>query len=348
MKKISISIVIPAFNESQIIEKNIFEVAKWIKKNKKISFEIIVVNDGSTDNTKQILHKIQLKAKYLKAIHHDNNIGRGKAIRTGFDHASGQFIICLDADLSYAPNHINLLLQPLINNTADITLASAHHPKGKMINVPLERKILSKVGNKLLALGFDKKIFTSTCSVRGFKKEVVENLELMSDDKDLHLEVIQKAQLLGYKIKEIPSILYWRDIKRRTIKKNNKFGNFKILKMKNTILSHLVFNYVSNPGILLIIPIILLLLTSITGISLLISNYFIRLQNTKESMLTAIRSTLIDGQITAGITFFSVTTLIIFIVFYFLSFQNKYNFDLTYKLLMRMNSRIKKIENNKK
>ena len=100
MKKISLSIVIPAFNESQIIEKNIFEVAKWIKKNKKISFEIIVVNDGSTDNTKQILHQIQLKAKYLKAIHHDNNIGRGKAIRTGFDHASGQFIICLDADLS--------------------------------------------------------------------------------------------------------------------------------------------------------------------------------------------------------------------------------------------------------
>jgi len=348
MKKILLSIIIPAFNESQTIEKNILEIVKWIRNNKKINFEIIVVDDGSTDNTKQILYRLRSKIRYLKVFHHDNNIGRGKAIRTGFDHASGQFLICLDADLSYSPSHIGLLLQPLINNAADITLASTHHPEGKMINVPFERKILSKFGNKLLASGFDKKIFTSTCSVRGFKKEVIENLELMSDDKDLHLEVIQKAQLLGYRIKEVPSILNWRNKKRRISKKNNKFSNFKILKMKNTILSHLVFNYVSNPGILLIFPIIGLILASITGLSLLITNYFINLQNTDHSVFAAIRYTLIEGQVTTGVTFFSIIALIIFIVFYFLSFQNKYNFDLTYKLLMRMNARIKKIEKNKK
>jgi uncharacterized membrane protein len=239
-------------------------------------------------------------------------------------------------------------LQPLINNSADITLASAHHPKGRMINVPFGRRMLSKLGNKLLAQGFEKKIFTSTCSVRGFKKEVIENFELVSNDKDLHLEVIQKAKLLGYKIQEIPSILNWRDKKRREPEENKKASNLKTSKLKSTILSHLVFNYVSNPGVLLILPIILLLLASITGLSLLISNFFIKLQNTNDAVLTIIRSTLIDGQITAGVTFFSTITLIIFIVFYFLSFQNKYNFDLTYKLLMRMNARIKKLEKNKR
>tara|TARA_B100001057_G_scaffold384811_1_gene391369 strand:- start:330 stop:1376 length:1047 start_codon:yes stop_codon:yes gene_type:complete len=348
MKEIFLSILIPAYNESKIIDKNITEVANWIENQEKFIFEIIVIDDGSSDNTRKILNKTKLKIKNLKVIHHDINFGRGKAIRTGFEHASGEYIICLDADLSYDPEHISLLLQPLIDNSADITLASAHHPKGKMINVPFGRRMLSKFGNKLLAIGFDKKIFTSTCSVRGFKKEVVENLELMSNDKDLHLEVIQKALLLGYKIEEIPSILNWRDKKRRVTEKNIKVSNFKTSKMKNTILSHLVFNYVSNPGILLILPIILLLLTSLIGFSLLVSNFFIKLQNTNDAILTTIRSTLIDGQITAGVTFFSLITLVIFIVFYFLSFQNKYNFDLTYKLLMRMNTRIKKLEKNRK
>ena len=170
----------------------------------------------------------------------------------------------------------------------------------------------------------------------------------MSSDKDLHLEVIQKAQLLGYKIQEIPSVLNWRDKKRRAPEKNTKANNLKATKLQNTILSHLIFNYVSNPGILLILPIILLLLSSITGVSLLISNVLFKLQNTNDTIIATIRSTLIDGQITASLTFFSIIALIIFIIFYFLSFQNKYNFDLTYKLLMRMNARIKKIENNRK
>lgn len=348
MKQVYLSIVIPAYNESKNIKKNILEVDRWVKRNNKYSFEIIVINDGSTDDTKLILNKTKSSIKNLKVVHQEANFGRGKAIRTGFEHALGKYIICLDADLSYAPKHISLLLLPLINNAADITLASAHHPKGSMINVPFGRRMLSKFGNKLLALGFDKKIFTSTCSVRGFKKEVVENLELMSSDKDLHLEVIQKAQLLGYKIQEIPSILNWRDKKRRAPEKNIKANNSKASKLKSTILSHLVFNYVSNPGILLILPIILLSLTSITGLTLLISNVLFKLRNTNDTIIAIIRSTLIDGQITAGLTFFSIIALIIFIIFYFLSFQNKYNFDLTYKLLMRMNARIKKIEKNRK
>ena len=348
MKQVYLSIVIPAYNESKNIKKNILEIDRWVKRKNKYPFEIIVVNDGSTDDTKSILNKIKSISKNLKVIHHDTNFGRGKAIRTGFENALGKYIICLDADLSYAPKHISILLQPLINNAADITLASAHHPKGRMINVPFGRRMLSKFGNKLLAQGFDKKIFTSTCSVRGFKKEVIENLELMSSDKDLHLEVIQKAQLLGYKIQEIPSVLNWRDKKRRAPEKNTKANNLKATKLQNTILSHLIFNYVSNPGILLILPIILLLLSSITGVSLLISNVLFKLQNTNDTIIATIRSTLIDGQITASLTFFSIIALIIFIIFYFLSFQNKYNFDLTYKLLMRMNARIKKIENNRK
>ena len=76
--KILLSIVIPVFNESKIIEKNIIEVAKWIKDHKKLTFEIIVVDDGSTDNTRQVLNKAKSKMKYLKVLFHLRALKRSK------------------------------------------------------------------------------------------------------------------------------------------------------------------------------------------------------------------------------------------------------------------------------
>ena len=75
MQQVYLSIVIPAYNESKNIKKNILEVDRWVKRNNKYPFEIIVVNDGSTDDTKSILNKIKLNIKNLKVIHHDTNFG---------------------------------------------------------------------------------------------------------------------------------------------------------------------------------------------------------------------------------------------------------------------------------
>ena len=347
MASIDLTLIIPALNESAIILGNVDELTGWMNQYQpNISYEILVIDDGSTDGMGDLLDEASNNRKWLKVIHHTRNMGRGRGVRSGFENSSGRYIICLDADFSYAPEHIPLLLEPLLKDEADITLASAHHPKGKVINVPYQRALLSKWGNWILGRGFSGDFYTVTCIVRGFKREVIDNLELVNDGKELHLEIIQKAQLMGYRIKEVPAILHWRDRKRGQPEKRKLFPEIAILKMRKTVLSHLIFNYITNPGILLFIPIISLLIIILAGIGMLVGSFSEKL-NSDLPLIQVLRQTLLDGQLTLTVVLFAFITLMVFIVFYFLSSQSKRYFDETYTLLMRMNARIKKIESKK-
>jgi dolichol-phosphate mannosyltransferase len=340
-----ISLIIPALNESKIILENIDELAEWMNINlSALSYEIIVVDDGSTDGMGDLLDQACNERSFLRVAHHVTNKGRGLGVRTGFNVAKGEYLICLDADLSYSPEHIPTLLEPLQKGLADITLASAHHPEGRVINVPAQRVFLSKWGNKILGLGFGGEFSTVTCIVRGFTREVAKNLELVNDGKELHLEIIQKAKLLGYRITEVPATLHWRDRKRGQRKNLKLIPEIAIFKMRKTVISHLIFNYISNPGILLLIPILLLLTIIVAGSSTLLYTFFENLNNIDQSTIQVLRQTFLDGQLTLFVVAFSFIFLMVFVGFYFLSFQNKRYFDEVYIIAMRMNSRLKKVE----
>ena len=95
-----ISIIIPVFNES----KKIFKILKKISEVKKIKKEVIIINDGSTDNTKNILDDLKKKSQIIKTYDHDKNQGKGAALKTGFSKSSGDIILVQDADLEYDPN----------------------------------------------------------------------------------------------------------------------------------------------------------------------------------------------------------------------------------------------------
>lgn len=347
LKPLTLSIIIPAFNESTIILENVDEVAQWImKKYPTSAFEIIIIDDGSTDGMSDLIINAQSERPWLMMGRHPYNMGRGRGIRTGFSLAKGDFIICLDADLSYGPEHIETLLIPLIENTADITLASPYHKDGKVKNVPHQRAFLSRIGNKILGLGFNKEFSTVTCVVRGFKKEVIQALELVNNGKELHLEILQKAKLLGFRIQEIPSKLIWRDKKRHT-RPRKLLPEIAIFKMRKTVLSHLAFNYVSNPGILLFIPILFLSAIILSGSVMLLSGLLLNI-TPEQTLFHALRQTLIDGQLSLTIVLFSFTALMIFVVFYFLSLQNKRHFEDIYILIARMHNHIKQQQEEKK
>ncbi len=344
-----LSIIIPAFNESEIILQNVDELSAWlVAHDSSLSFEIVVVDDGSTDGMSDILDQACAQRDWLQVAHHSINLGRGRGVRTGFAAASGDYLVCLDADLSYSPEHIPRLLAPLMKGEADITLASVYHPEGKLVNVPSQRVFLSRFGNKILSLGFGGEFSTVTCIVRGYTREAVDNLELVSDGKELHLEVIQKAQLLGYRIVEVPATLQWRDRKRGQVKNRKLLPEIAIFKMRKTVISHLVFNYITNPGILLLIPILLLLLVIVVGGSALVYSFGQNLNLLDLSLLQVLRQTLLDGQLTLLVVSFAFIFLMIFVGFYFLSFQSKRYFDEVYTIMMRMNARIKKIESQVK
>ena len=149
---IELSVVIPMFNESQNIDSTINQIIKTFKDcgfNQK--WELVLVNDGSNDNTLEIANRWKEKLSNLTIASYEINMGRGKALKTGFQHAKGNYIISIDFDLSYSPEHIVKIYHELKSNPmTDAVLGSVYMPGGKAVNVPFFRLLISRLGNKIL------------------------------------------------------------------------------------------------------------------------------------------------------------------------------------------------------
>lgn len=192
-----LSIVIPVYNE----EKTLLEILKRIEKVNinDIEKEIILIDDFSTDNTKQILKKLENK---YKVFYHKKNQGKGAALRTGFKNATGDFIIIQDADLEYNPQEYTKMLELLIKNKADIIYGSRNLKKN-----PRSKKtyywgvlFLAFLNNIL----FKSKLTDTYTCYKMFKKDVLNDLSTKSNGFEWEAEITAKALKKGYKIKEIP------------------------------------------------------------------------------------------------------------------------------------------------
>jgi hypothetical protein len=120
----------------------------------------------------------------------------------------------------------------------DVVLGSVHMEGGSTVGVSPSRLLVSKIGNKILQYAFPSKIKTSTCILRGYKKEALQALDLGSDGKEIHLEVLSKACALGYRVKEVPATLTGR----RERKTNPNF--------KRTATTHILFSLFEKPILL--------------------------------------------------------------------------------------------------
>ena len=145
MKLSKISVVIPLFNE----KRTILKILKRVEEAKigQIRKEIIIVDDGSSDGTRQILKKLKGRKSY-KIYYHSKNKGKGAALKTGFLHTTGEVVIVQDADLEYNPADYPLLLAPFLKNGADVVY-------GSRFLTGLPRRIIyfwHQVGNKWLTL----------------------------------------------------------------------------------------------------------------------------------------------------------------------------------------------------
>lgn len=346
---IDLSLIIPAFNESAIILRNIGELRSWMGEQlPDIRYEIIVIDDGSTDSMGDLVELALPSIPELRLARHQRNMGRGRGIRTGFEQARGRYLICLDADLSYAPYHIGRLLEPLQAGRADITLASAYHPQGSVSNVPAGRRIMSVLGNRILSAGFKSATRTVTCVVRGYRREAVDALELINDGKDLHLEILQKAELFGLRLEEVPADLRWRDRDRGKVKRKRIADYVPFMSMSGTIASHLIYSYVLRPGAILTYPAVALLLIAGIAIATLLGAWASRILAAGSVapgvLYGTLRETLIAGQLTMAVMAGALIVAAILGAFYFAAQQNKRNHDELYILMSRMNARLKDIE----
>lgn len=344
-----LSLVIPALNESGIIVKHVQELADWMQRNQpRITYEIVVVNDGSTDGMDKVLADVAPGIPQLRVLHHPANYGRGRAVRTAMENTQSDYLIALDADLSYGPDHITGLLAPLVHGTADLTLASPYHPDGSVENVPGFRAWLSRTGNRVLSHSFQHHYYTTTCVVRGYTRRLIDHLELVSTSKDLHLEVIYKTELLGFNIQEVPAVLAWRDKQRGSAPSGvvNKIRHHAVIRMRKAILSHLLFNFFSKPKLLFLGPISVLLLLSVYGLGTLATAFLGNWMAAPEfdSFSSVLRTTLLNGELTVTLTAVSLILMLIFVMFLFLASQAKRGAEEQYILSARSNYRIKMLE----
>jgi len=240
MKKISI--VIPIYNEEVTIEKNVRLVLKALDDHCRDA-ELVLVNDGSTDSTLETIQRLAESDKRIEVISYGKNRGRGYALKRGFKQAVGDYIITTESDLNWGSDIILRFAEELDNDEADIIVASPHMKGGKMVNVPFFRWFLSYMGNKVFALTMPQAMTMSTGMTRGYKREVLDVLDLESEGKELHIEILDKAFDLGFYVKEIPATLNWeREEPSITMRKSH----FKL----GMILNHLLLSISMKPFLL--------------------------------------------------------------------------------------------------
>ncbi|MEZ5657959.1 MAG: glycosyltransferase family 2 protein [Burkholderiaceae bacterium] len=252
------TVVIPGYNEAAILHRNVTEIVAYLDTlAERFRFELLLINDGSSDDTGQIADQLSTEIPNLSVIHHPSNFGLGQAFKTAFAASRGDYVVTIDADLSYAPETIGDLLDTVTRNGAKLVLASAYMNGGKVSHVPALRHWLSRIGNRMFALLIGNRYSTFTCMVRAYDGPFIRALEPKSEGMGIMPEVVYKTMILGGRIVEIPAHLDWsRQIADGPVRSSS-------MRLLSHIVSTLVSGFVLRPFVLLVVPGLLILLFSL-------------------------------------------------------------------------------------
>ena len=204
MIKMKLSVIIPVYNEIKTIQ----EIIKRVQATG-LADEIIAVDDGSTDGSRDLLAKIKTEANIM-VIYHDRNQGKGKAVRTGIQNASGDLIIIQDADLEYDPREYTNLLRPIQEGIADVVYGSRFLGAGR-------RPVLfwNMVANKILTLVtnvlYNNILTDMETGYKLFRRQVVQNMTLHAHGFEFEPEFTAKILKSRARVYEVPITFNPRD-----------------------------------------------------------------------------------------------------------------------------------------
>ncbi|MBD3282042.1 MAG: glycosyltransferase [Candidatus Portnoybacteria bacterium] len=222
-----LSVVIPAYNEAKRISATLLDIDKYLSK-QKYSYEIIVVSDGSSDNTVDVVRKLKELVKNLKIVDNKENHGKGYVVKQGMlKEASGNYRLFMDADNSTSIDHLEKFWS-YIKNDYDIVIGSIE-VKGAKIkeNALAYRRFLGRISKYIIRIfagiwnikdsqrGF--KLFTEDCVKKVFPKQ-----SLMRWGFDFEILAISKK--MGFKIKEVP--VDWKNAGESKVKFSAYFRTF--------------------------------------------------------------------------------------------------------------------------
>jgi dolichol-phosphate mannosyltransferase len=204
-----IGVVVPCYNEEETID----EFVKGFEKLKSLlEFEVIFVNDGSTDGTGKKLDNFRLKHPWINVLKHERNQGLAISLKDGFAYGLNEgfdLVAQMDSDLTHPPEFLLKMFNEIKN--FDLVIASRYATGGGMVGVPKWRVGISQAGNVLFRLLLRIKTLDATSGFRMGRREVYSSLSLEADSFGIQLEMTVKAERKGLKIKEIPFILSNRE-----------------------------------------------------------------------------------------------------------------------------------------
>lgn len=199
-----VSIIMPAYNEGEHIFKNIRETQR-VFDNIGCDYEIIVVNDGSNDNTLSEAHRAANGYHHVVIRTHRKNYGKGRTIKMGCRFVKGDLVLFLDADLDLHPGQIRILFDIMRLKEADVVIGSKRHPDSQ-VDYPWHRRIISAVYYFLVKILFGLPVRDTQTGLKLFKSEVIKKVfpRLLVKSYAYDLEALVLAHHFGFKIAEAP------------------------------------------------------------------------------------------------------------------------------------------------
>ncbi|MFP4056847.1 MAG: glycosyltransferase family 2 protein [Candidatus Brocadiia bacterium] len=203
LRGLKLSVVVPVYNERDTVAEAVRRVQATA-----LAHEILVVDDGSTDGTREALESVGGEA--VRVLRHETNRGKGRAVRTGFQAATGDIVLVQDADLEYDPADYPQLLEPIVAGRADVVIGS------RFLGGPhrvlyfwhyVGNRLLTTLSNMLTNLN----LTDMECCYKVFRADVLARLRLTSERFGIEPELVARVAKLGCRIYEVPVSYHGRD-----------------------------------------------------------------------------------------------------------------------------------------
>jgi glycosyltransferase involved in cell wall biosynthesis len=252
-----VSVVVPAYNEALKLMGSLTAVYSYLGTlHDRYRFELIVVDDGSTDETGDIADVFAKTHPGVLVLHHKVNFRLGQALQFAFGQSKGDYVVTFDADLSYTPDHIGRMLDALVEKHARVVVASPYMKGGRTSAIPWRREVMSKGVNKLLSRVSHSRVATVTGMVRAYDGPFIRSLDLKAMGPEINTEILYKAQIMRARVVEIPAHLDWSDQSERM--KSRKVS----LRVSNTSKLLVFASFLFRPIVFFVIPGLVLFVVS--------------------------------------------------------------------------------------
>lgn len=195
--KSGVSVILPSYNEEKNLPQMVHHCLSYLRKIKD-NYEIIIVNDGSTDKTKLVAQKIALGNPQVHLINHQKNLGYGQALKTGFKAATYNYLFFTDADRQFRLDALDLMLPIIKIAPVDIVIGYRLHRQD-----PIFRRFLSWGYNTLASFLFDINVRDIDCAFKLFDKRIFQKIKIESSSFFFNTEILAKARFFNFNIIEV-------------------------------------------------------------------------------------------------------------------------------------------------